>query len=99
MVRVILALLLVSASLPLSAQTWQDTAALKKIALAFARQQTQALPGEVTVSAGAVEDNLRLPPCPAPAAWLPAGSRLWGSTSVGVRCIEPAWNVFIPVSV
>ncbi len=34
--------------------------------------------------------------------YLPVGSKLWGRTRIGLRCIEPGarpWNVFLPVTV
>ena len=38
-----------------------------------------------------------LPPCEAPEAFLPAGSRLLGRVSVGVRCdASPPWTRYVP---
>jgi flagella basal body P-ring formation protein FlgA len=99
MIRAMLATLLLALSLPLSADSWQNPAMLKELALAFARQQTLALPGQVSISAGALDDSLRLAGCPKPEAWLPPGNRLWGNTTVGMRCLNPAWNVYIPITV
>lgn len=84
----------------LAENAWQSTEPLRSVAENFARQQTADLPGQVTVIAGAIDPRLRLPACPQPEAFLPTGSRLWGSATVGVRCQAPsAWTVYIPVTV
>lgn len=39
-------------------------------------------------------------PCQRSEAFLPHGARLWGRSSVGVRCVEGAhWSVLVPVTV
>jgi len=62
--------------------------------------QTQGLPGKVTYTIGALDHYARQTPCSAYEAFLPAGSRLWGRTNVGVRCLSPTvWTVYVPVQV
>lgn len=82
-----------------SASEWQDTAALKKLAEAYARSETSGLPGKVTVSAAGVDPRLRLAACPAPEAYTPTGTRLWGKSILGIRCNQPQWSISIPVTV
>ena len=42
----------------------------------------------------------RLGACARITPYLPAGTRLWGRTQVGLRCVEGArWSVFLPVTV
>lgn len=55
----------------------------------------------VEAQVGAVDARLTLAPCAAMQAYQPPGTRLWGRTRVGVRCVEGAsrWNVFVPVQV
>lgn len=78
----------------------QDLGEIRAIAENFALRQTADLPGQVTVGAGAVDSRLRLAACSEPEAFLPAGSRLWGAATVGVRCRKPAsWTVYVPVSI
>ena len=63
-------------------------------------QQTVGLPGRVSFTIGAIDRNLNLPVCAAPEAFIPAGARVWGNTSVGVRCIgNSPWTIYVPVSV
>lgn len=53
------------------------------------------------VSVGQLDSRLRLAPCARVEPYLPAGSRLWGRTRLGLRCVEgaTAWNVFLPVTI
>lgn len=53
------------------------------------------------VEVGALDQRLRLAPCARVEPYLPAGSRLWGRTRLGLRCLEGAsrWNVFLPITV
>ncbi|MBU1690091.1 MAG: flagellar basal body P-ring formation protein FlgA [Gammaproteobacteria bacterium] len=66
----------------------------------FVRQNTAELPGEVTSTVGAIDPRLQLPSCDTPEAFLPSGSRLWGNSTVGVRCQSATpWTIYVPVSV
>jgi flagella basal body P-ring formation protein FlgA len=63
-------------------------------------RQTAGLPGKVSFTIGAIDPRLNLPGCAAPQAFLPAGTRLWGRASVGVRCSGTyPWTIYVPVSV
>jgi flagellar basal body P-ring formation protein FlgA len=69
------------------------------IAERFARQQTQGLPGKVTVTAVKL-DTSRLPPCTTLEGYAPPGTRLSGRTHVGVRCLAPnTWSILVPVQI
>jgi flagella basal body P-ring formation protein FlgA len=62
----------------------------------------QAAPGlRVEVRVGPLDPRLKLAPCSAVQPYLPAGTRLWGATRIGLRCTDPGvrWNVFLPVAV
>lgn len=64
------------------------------------RQQTAGLPGKVSFTLGVIDTSQNLPACAAPEAFIPAGARLWGNTSVGVRCMgKHPWTIYVPVSV
>ncbi len=66
----------------------------------FLQTQTQGLPGKVTYSHGQLDQHSRLAACSAYEPFLPAGSRLWGKTTVGVRCLAPTpWTAYVPVQV
>lgn len=65
-----------------------------------ARLQTQGLPGQVRVTVGGLDPRTQLPPCTALEAYTPPGVRLWGKTSIGVRCLGPnSWSVLVPVQI
>jgi flagella basal body P-ring formation protein FlgA len=55
----------------------------------------------VEVEVGQLDPRLRLAPCERIDPYLPAGSRPWGRTRVGLRCLQGPthWNVFLPVTV
>lgn len=73
---------------------------LRDTVFTYARTQTQGLPGEVSIQVGQLDPGTLLPPCTSLQAYTPNGSRLWGKTFVGVRCLGPAnWNVLVPVSI
>ncbi len=53
------------------------------------------------VALGALDARLHLAPCTKLEPYMPAGTRLWGKSRLGLRCLEGAtrWNVFLPVTV
>ncbi|WP_280151258.1 flagellar basal body P-ring formation chaperone FlgA [Piscinibacter sp. XHJ-5] len=55
----------------------------------------------IEVEVGQLDGRLRLAPCQRVEPHLPAGTRLWGRTRIGLRCVqgESRWNVFLPVTV
>jgi flagellar basal body P-ring formation protein FlgA len=50
---------------------------------------------------GALDSRLRLAPCQQIEPFLPPGTRLWGRSRVGLRCLEGRvhWKVYVPVTV
>lgn len=78
----------------------QDLTALQKAVEKFIRGQTTGLPGTVEVTVAAFDPRLSLPACRSPEPFIPAGSRPWGNTTVGVRCAAPSpWIIYVPVIV
>ena len=78
----------------------QDISSIKNIVVEFLQTQTVGYPGKVTVQAGAIDPNLKLAQCQDVQVFLPAGSRAWGKTSVGVRCNTPsAWTIYVQATV
>lgn len=53
------------------------------------------------VSVGQLDSRLRLAACARIEPYLPANTRLWGRTRIGLRCLEgpSRWNVFLPVTI
>lgn len=78
----------------------QDPEAIRKVVEHFLHVQSAGLPGQVSITANALDARANLAACAAPEAFLPPGSRVWGRTTVGVRCTVPvSWTVYIPATV
>lgn len=77
-----------------SARKWLDST----VANATASSNT---PLRMEVSVGALDSRLRLAPCAQVEPFLPPGTRLWGRSRIGLRCIDGVarWSVFLPVTV
>lgn len=85
---------------PANLQPRQDAEVLRQTVEAFLNKQAAGLPGEVTIAANPVDTRLNLPACASPEAFLPPGGRLWGRTTVGVRCSAPSsWTVYLTAKV
>ena len=58
-------------------------------------------PLRMEVVVGALDTRLRLAPCAKIEPYIPTGTRLWGRSRIGLRCLDGAarWNVFLPVTV
>lgn len=67
---------------------------------AFVRAQTETLPGHVEVKSGLVDPQLKFTRCDHLDVFLPPGAKLWGNTTVGVRCEAPEkWSLYVPVQI
>lgn len=85
---------------PVNAAAMQDIGAIRKAVENFVRLNTAELPGQVIFNVGAIDPRLQLPACDPPEVFLPTGGRLWGNTTVGVRCQSATpWTIYVPVSV
>ena len=66
----------------------------------YLRAQTAGLPGTVSYTVGAIDPRSVLAPCGALEVFTPPGARLWGHTSVGVRCSGATpWNIYVTAHV
>ena len=73
---------------------------ISNIALAYAQSQTQNLPGKIHIKIENIDPRISLPACGTLEAFLPAGSKLIGKTTIGVRCNEnPGWTIFVQTSI
>lgn len=78
----------------------QDIRPILRVVENFVSSETAGFPGQVSVSLGAVDPRLSLPACQALEPFVPAGGRLWGQASVGVRCNgQTPWTLYVPVRV
>jgi flagellar basal body P-ring formation protein FlgA len=83
-----------SAILLKDSQTWLDQAVA-------AARPAGTTPLRLVVSVGALDSRLTLAPCGQVEPYIPPGTRLWGKTRLGLRCVDgqARWNVFLPVQV
>jgi flagellar basal body P-ring formation protein FlgA len=66
----------------------------------YVYEQTKGLPGQVIVSPGKIDNRITLPNCPELVPFIPTGGRLWGNSSVGVRCnSQTSWTIYVQVDV
>lgn len=68
---------------------------------ALAQAPAQTMPLRMEVQVGRLDPRLNLAPCQKIDPYLPSGSKLWGRTRIGLRCVEgdKPWNVFLPVTI
>lgn len=85
-----------------------DAAGLQQLARDFVTPAVDStLPGTAEaplrpeVEVGTLDTRLRLAPCNRVEPHLPPGTRLWGRSRIGLRCVDgpTRWNVFVPVTV
>jgi flagella basal body P-ring formation protein FlgA len=55
----------------------------------------------IEVVVGQLDSRLHLAPCAKIEPYLPNGTRLWGKSRIGLRCLQGAtlWNVYLPITV
>ena len=82
------------ANMVANSQRWLESAVVQA-----APVQGRALRMEVLV--GALDPRLQLAPCAKVEPYMPPGTRLWGKSRLGLRCLAGTtrWNVFMPVTV
>jgi flagella basal body P-ring formation protein FlgA len=78
----------------------QEIPPIRKAVENYVRSETAGFPGQVSFSLGAIDPHLNLPACRALEPFVPAGGRLWGQASVGVRCnSQSPWILYVPVNI
>ena len=77
----------------------QDGEAIRRAALAYLQQQSAGLPGKVDITVATVFPR-GLAACTTLEPFLPTGARVWGRTTVGVRCAgERPWTLYLQAKV
>ena len=67
---------------------------------AFLDRQPLGIAGDVEIEVGEPDPRLALAPCARMQPFVPSGARMWGRTTLGVRCVEGAsWSVYLPVQI
>lgn len=64
----------------------------------FVQEQTQSMPGKISLKVDDIDPRIVLPACPGFEVFLPQGTQLSGKTNVGVRC-KDSWSLFVPVQI
>lgn len=83
-----------------SAQAFQASPPVIKAVEDFLKIQTQGLPGQVSFAITPLDPRNHLMPCKEFAVSLSPGGRLWGNTSVLVRCqSEGGWKIYVPLRI
>ncbi|WDZ98017.1 flagellar basal body P-ring formation chaperone FlgA [Herbaspirillum sp. WKF16] len=78
----------------------QNLTVLQQTAEQFLKSQTSGLPGSVTIEVDPVDQRLNLAACLEPQAFMPNGARLWGKTTIGIKCVAPSpWTIYVRASV
>lgn len=79
---------------------YQDISLIQNAVKNFIHNHAGNLNGIVEVEVGQIDSRITLPNCPRLEPFMPSGSRLWGKTSVGVRCEgQFAWTIYVPAEV
>lgn len=85
---------------PVAAQAQQDPAPVTQAIEAFLHVQTQGLPGQVDFEIRPLDPANRLAACQNLDVSLAGGARLWGRSSVMVRCLDDrGWRLHVPVTI
>ena len=103
----ILCLPMLASSIPAFAAQHKTTPQYQEIALIktaiedFLYKNTATLSGQVIVNVGQIDRHLTLPKCPHLEPFVPTGGRLWGKTSIGVRCDSQAatWTIYVQTEI
>lgn len=78
----------------------QNLSVLKHKIEAFLLEQSAGYAGEIKVTAGSIDPNLKLAACFSPEVFLPPGSRAWGNTNVGIQCHAPQkWKIYAQANI
>lgn len=99
--RVLASVLVASSATALWAQDLADISSQWLQGAVAQAEAQQSMPLRMEVQVGKLDPRLNLAPCLRIEPYLPSGSKLWGRTRIGMRCVEGErpWNVFLPVTV
>lgn len=85
---------------PALAEDWQSPEAIQQAVAAFVQEKAAALPGSRSVSVSRIDPRLKLGRCSQLEPFLPGSGKLWGNSSIGVRCLAPvSWSLYVPVTI
>lgn len=83
-----------------NAGEWQSLPSIQAAVESFVKDKAALQPGEFVVTVSRMDPRLKLAQCSQLEPYLPTGNRLWGNSSIGVRCNAPSrWSVYVPVHI
>lgn len=66
----------------------------------FLQSQTAGLPGKVEIVVGSIDPRLSMTACIALEPFIPRGGKIWGKTTVGVKCTAPEpWTIYVQANI
>ncbi|MEO8600600.1 MAG: flagellar basal body P-ring formation chaperone FlgA [bacterium] len=78
----------------------QNAAATQQAIKHFLQSQTAGLPGKIEIVVGPIDPRLSLTACAALEPFIPRGGKLWGKTTIGVKCTAPApWTIYVQTNI
>ncbi|GMR08796.1 MAG: flagellar basal body P-ring formation chaperone FlgA [Gammaproteobacteria bacterium] len=89
-----------SAAMVVSGDGFQSLHSIRQIVEEFLHKQLDSKYDDVEISIGQLGPRLKLAPCPERMQpFLHAGARLRGYTTVGVRCTNPNWKLYVSANI
>jgi flagella basal body P-ring formation protein FlgA len=79
--------------------TTQSLDAIRAAAESFVRSQLPAASGTHFITAATLDPRLRLQPCSKSLEAFANSNTVGARSSIGVRCTEPTWTIYVPVTV
>ena len=99
-IKAVFLLVLALFSTTVTASARQNLTAINQAAEQFLRDKTRDLSDTVNVFTEPLDTRINLAPCTDLQAFVPNGGRLWGKTSVGVKCASTAsWTIYVQATV
>ena len=78
----------------------QDAAVTRQAIKHFLQSQTAGLPGKANITVGPIDPRLSLAACAALEPFIPRGGKVWGKTTVGVKCTAPEpWTIYVQANI
>lgn len=83
-----------------TAQTIQNPTATRQAIKHFLQSQAAGLPGKANITVGTIDPRLSLAACAALEPFIPRGGKVWGKTTVGVKCTAPEpWTIYVQANI
>ncbi|SER12185.1 flagella basal body P-ring formation protein FlgA [Nitrosomonas sp. Nm51] len=83
-----------------SLSQYQEIPLIKKAVEDFVYSHANNSAGDIQVEVGQIDQRITLPKCEKLNVFMPSGSRLWGKTSVGVRCDgQVSWTIYVQAEI